>query len=106
MPNIDWDQLKTAEQIAEDERRARVPAEISRAQGRAILGLRGLTAGVEAYFAAITNPQEAMWADLAWNHTTTWRRFDSPFLQGASQALGLSEEDLDEMFITAAQIVI
>lgn len=106
MPNIDWGQLKTAEQIAEDERRARVPAEISRAQGRAILGLRGLTPAVEAYFTAITDPQEAMWADLAWNHTTTWRRFDSPFLTAASAALGLSDEDLDEMFIAAAQIVI
>lgn len=106
MPNIDWGQLKTAEQIAEDERRARVPAEISRAQGRAVLGLRGLTAGVEAYFAAITDPQEAMWADLAWNHTSTWKRFDSPFLTKAAAALGLSEEDLDEMFILAARIVI
>ncbi|MFA9287645.1 hypothetical protein ACCQ08_22890 [Comamonas sp. SY3] len=106
MPNIDWEQLKTAEQIADEERRARVPAEISRAQGRAILGLRDLTAGVEAYFASITDKEEAMWADLAWNHTSTWRRFDSPFLQGAARALGLSEEDLDEMFIAAAQIVI
>lgn len=106
MPNIDWDQLKTAEQIAEDERRARVPAEISRAQGRAILGLRGLTTGVEAYIAQITDQEEAMWADLAWNHTSTWKRFDSPFLTKAAAALGLSDENLDEMFIAATQIVI
>lgn len=106
MTNIDWDKMKTAEQIAEEERRARVPDEISRAQGRAILGLRGLTADVEAYFASITDKDEAMWADLAWNHTSVWRRFDSPFLQGAARALSLSEEDLDEMFIAAAQIVI
>lgn len=106
MPNIDWSQLKTAEQIAEDERRARVPVEISRAQGRAILGLRGLTPGVEAYIAQITDQEEAMWADLAWSHTSTWKRFDSPFLTKAAAALALSEEDLDEMFIAAAQIVI
>lgn len=106
MPNIDWGQLKTAEQIAEEERRARVPAEISRAQGRAILGLQGLTQGVLDYMAGITDEQEAMWADLAWNHTSTWRRFDSPFLTKAAAALGLSDDALDEMFIAAAQIVI
>lgn len=106
MPNIDWDQLKTAEQIAEEERRASVPEQISRAQGRAILGLRGLTAGVEAYMAGITDGQESMWADLAWNHTSTWKRFDSPFLTKAAAALDLSDENLDEMFIAAAQIVI
>lgn len=106
MPNIDWGQLKTAEQIAEEERRSRVPAEISRAQGKAILGLRGLTTAVEAYIAAITDPVEAMFANLAWNDTTTWSRFDSPFLQAASIALGLSDEDLDEMFIEASKIVI
>ncbi len=39
---IDWAQMKTAEQIAEEDRRALVPQEISRAQGRAVLGLMGL----------------------------------------------------------------
>ena len=106
MPNIDWGQLKTAEQIAEDERRARVPADISRAQGRAILGLRGLTTGVEAYIAQISDQEEAMWADLAWNHTSSWNRYGSPFLTKAAAALGLDEKDLDELFIAAARIVI
>ncbi|WP_395026254.1 hypothetical protein [Comamonas odontotermitis] len=103
---IDWSQMKTAEQIAEEERRARVPAEISRAQGRAILGSMKLTPQVEAYFASITDEEEAMWVDLAWNHTTTWRRYESPFLTRAAQALGLTDQQLDEMFIAAAQIVI
>lgn len=106
MPNIDWGQLKTAEQIAEDERRARVPAQISRAQGRAILGLRDLTPGVEAYIAQITDQEEAMWADLAWNHTTSWNRYGSPFLTKAAAALGLTESALDEMFIAGQQITI
>jgi len=103
---IDWSQMKTAEQIAEEERRALVPAEISRAQGRAVLGLRGLSSQVEEYFSKITDPQEAMYADLAWNHTSTWRRHESPFLTAAAAALGLTDQDLDEMFIAAAQIVI
>ncbi|MGF6211745.1 hypothetical protein [Comamonas sp. 4034] len=103
---IDWSQMKTAEQIAEEERRALVPAEISRAQGRAVLGLRGLSSQVEEYFSKITDPQEAMYADLAWNHTSTWRRYESPFLTAAAAALGLSDKDLDDLFIAAAQIVI
>lgn len=103
---IDWAQMKTAEQIAEEERRALVPQEISRAQGRAVLGLHGLSGAVEAYFSSITDPQEAMWADLAWNHTATWRRYESPFLTAAARAIGLTDQQLDEMFIAGAQIVI
>ncbi|MGE8446452.1 MAG: hypothetical protein ACN6O1_09560 [Comamonas sp.] len=106
MLNIDWGQLKTAEQIAEEKRRARVPAQISRAQGRAILGLRDLTPAVEAYIAQITDQEEAMWADLAWNHTTNWNRYGSPFLTKAAAALGLTESALDEMFIAGQQITI
>ncbi len=47
-----------------------------------------------------------MWADLAWNHTSTWRRYESPFLTKAAQALGLTDQQLDDMFIAAAQITI
>lgn len=106
MLNIDWSQLKTAEQIAEEEHRASVPAQISRAQGRAILGLRGLTPGVEAYIAQVIDQEEAMWADLAWNHTTSWNRYGSPFLIKAAASLGLSESALDEMFIAGQRITI
>lgn len=103
---IDWSLMKTAEQLADEERRALVPQEISRAQGRAVLGMRGLSPAVEDYFSKITDSQEAMWADLAWNHTSTWRRYESPFLTAAAAALGLSDKDLDDLFIAAAQIVI
>lgn len=103
---IDWSQLKTAEQIAEDERRASVPVEISRAQGKAILTLQGLMPAVQDYIGAISDPQEATWAALAMNDAAVWRRYDSPFLLQAAAALGLTDEQLDEMFIAASQITI
>ncbi|MEG0923198.1 MAG: hypothetical protein RSD57_15920 [Comamonas sp.] len=103
---IDWDQMKTAEQLADEARRASVPAEISRAQGKGILIQRGLMPAVQTYIAAIADPEEAMWADLAMNDATVWRRYDSPFLLQAAAALGLTDEQLDEMFIAGSQIVI
>lgn len=103
---IDWSQLKTVEQQEEDEHRARVPVEISRAQGKAILTLQGLMPAVQGYIDAITEPEESMWASLAMNDAAVWRRYDSPFLLKAASALVLTDEQLDELFIAASKIAI
>lgn len=103
---IDWGQMKTAEQMADEARRASVPAEISRAQGKGILIQIGLMPAVQAYIESIEDPEQAMWAELAMNDATVWRRYDSPFLLQAAEALGLTDEQLDDMFITASKTVI
>lgn len=82
----------------------RVPEKITRAQGRLVLYRVGLWPAVLAFVAGITDPDEAFEADAALNHTVDWER-SSPFLRRAALALGLDDEQLDGLFIQAAQIV-
>ncbi len=81
------------------------PAVVTRAQGKAALIQAGLWDAVEAYVDSITDPTEKALALVALDDTTEWRR-DSPFLTDAAAALGLSDEDLDGLFVAAAAIVL
>lgn len=81
-----------------------VPQTITRAQGRLALYHAGLWPAVQSFVAAITNADEAFEADAALNHTTDWQR-TSPFLNRAAAVLGLTDEQLDDLFREAAQII-
>lgn len=82
-----------------------VPASVTRAQGKAALIGAGLWPGVQAYVAGIPDPTQQALAEVALNDTLEWRR-DSPFLAAAAAGLGLTPEQLDGLFIAAAQIVL
>lgn len=84
------------------DRPAAIP-QISRAQGKAALITAGLWNDVLAYVAAIPDATQKALAEVALHDTQTWQR-SSPFLAAAAQALGLSDEQLDELFATAALI--
>lgn len=84
---------------------APVPSQVTRAQGKAALINAGLWANVVSYVESIADPTEKALAEVALNDTTHWRR-DSPFLNEAATALGLSSGDLDDLFRDAAQIVL
>lgn len=76
-----------------------VPPTLSRFQARAGLMQRGLLADVEALVA-----NSSPLAQLAWAETIEWRR-DSPTLNSlAKDGLGLTDAEIDELFIEAAQI--
>lgn len=79
-----------------------VPQEVTRAQGKGALVLANLLGDAEQYIESLEG-KEKMLALIAFNETNTWQR-NSEFLKGASVALGLTEEDLDDLFITAAEI--
>jgi len=79
------------------------PPVITRAQGKAALITAGLWNDVLAYVAAIPDATQKALAEVALHDTQTWQR-SSPFLAAAAQALGLSDEQLDELFATAALI--
>lgn len=79
-----------------------VPEKVSKAQGKAALLLVGLLSGVEAYIAGLEGDEKIL-AEIAFNDTTEWRR-DSEFLNKAALAMGLSSEDLDNLFIAAEKI--
>lgn len=83
--------------------RAPVPAQVARAQGKAALITAGLWAGVEAFVAAIIDPTERALAEVALHDTQQWQR-SSPFLNAAKEGLGLTDEQLDALFVAASKI--
>ena len=82
-----------------------VPEQVTRAQGKAALITAGLWPDVLAYVEAITDPTEKALAEVALGDTTHWRR-DSPTMQAISTSLGISSEQMDELFIQAAGIAL
>lgn len=80
-----------------------VPQQVTNAQGAAALIQAGLWDDVLAYVDAMSDPTEKALAEVALHRTTHWSR-TSPFLNGAATALGLSSEDLDNLFIQASEI--
>ncbi len=77
-----------------------VPQVVSRFQARAALHLAGLLDDVEAMMAL---PETPALAKLAWADAQEFKR-DSPSLLGIASALGLTDAQLDSLFITAAGI--
>lgn len=82
-----------------------VPESVTRAQGKAALIGAGLWPGVQAYVASIPDPTQQALAEVALNDTLEWRR-DNPFLAACADGIGLTFEQLDALFIAAAQIVL
>lgn len=93
---IDWTQVITAE----DRAREAVPEVVSRFQARAALHLAGLLDTVETIMA---DPETPMLTRLAWVDAQEFRR-DSPTIASMAAELGLTDGQVDELFITAATI--
>ena len=82
---------------------AEVPESVTRAQGKAALITAGLWPGVLAFVAAIPDPTERALAEVALHDTQQWHR-SSPFFNAAADALGLTGEQLDALFLAASKI--
>lgn len=95
----DWDNMWADELLA----RNPVPDSVARAQGKAVLIGAGLWKDVLAFVAAIEDPTEQALAEVALHDTQRWNR-NSPFLTSMKVALGLSDEQLNDLFIAAAKI--
>lgn len=80
-----------------------IPSHVTRAQGKAALIRAGLWRGVIDYVASIEDAKEKALADVSLNDTTHWQR-TSPFLNAAATALGLTQTQLDDLFVTASGI--
>lgn len=80
-----------------------VPIQVTRAQGKAALIRSGLWQGVRDFVEAIADEAEKAVAEVALNDTTHWQR-TSPFLNSAAQSLGLTDQQLDDLFIQASKI--
>lgn len=76
-----------------------VPQEVSRFQARAALLQAGLLETADLAVAASGDP----FLQLAWKEATTFPR-SSPGIAALAPALGLTDEDLDDLFRAAALI--
>lgn len=80
-----------------------VPQSVSRAQGKAALIIAGKFDAVMQYVDRIPDASEKALAQVALNDTTEWTR-ESAFLNNAAEAIGLTDQDLDDLFISASKI--
>ena len=95
----------TPEEIAEIQAAAAaipryVPQQVTRYQALAALHLNGLLARVKAIMA---DPATDPLTVLAFDSAQTFKRY-SPMVLNMAQALGLSDEQLDNLFVSASQI--
>ena len=84
---------------------APVPAQVSRAQGKAVLIQMGLWQQVLDFVAAIPDPTQRALAEVALHDTQFWQR-SSPFLAQAAAALGMTDAQLDDLFVRAEGVVL
>lgn len=92
----DWEQMRVDEMAA----RNKVPFAVSRFQARMALRAAGYFDAVEAMMAA---PETPIAAKEAWASAQEFER-TSPTVAGMAAALGMTEAQLDALFIAAAQI--
>jgi hypothetical protein len=84
----------------EPERPVPVPSPVSRFQARAALHIAGRLAEVEAL---MQSPSTPMLARLAWQDAIEFRR-ESPTVAAMGAALGMSDADIDALFVSASEI--
>lgn len=78
------------------------PPELAPYQFRAMLALSGKQAALDAYIAALPDPQKTI-AQAKLDYSLTFRR-DNDLVLAAQQALGLTDAQLDAMWTQAAAI--
>lgn len=80
-----------------------VPSAVSMRQGRKALASVGLLGAVDAAITSIADPAQRIDAQIDWEYATEIRR-QSPLIASLGPALGLSEAQIDSLFIAAAAI--
>lgn len=70
---------------------------------RAVCELLGLKPQIDAAIAALPNPDKTI-AYNAWEYGNTTSRL-SPFVLGVQQVLGLTDQQVDDIFVQAKNIV-
>lgn len=94
-----------AEQIAAETERLRlasVPQSVTMRQARLALHAAGLLAGVDAAIASLSEPAKTA-AAIEWEYASSVER-NAGLVPAMAAALGMSEADIDDLFITAATL--
>lgn len=87
----------------EAKRKASVPASVTRRQAKQALLLKGLLANVQPAIAAIPDAAQRAMIQIEWDDSQVFDR-DRPALIALGSALGLSDIQLDNLFIEASQL--
>lgn len=87
----------------EAKRKASVPVSVTRRQAKQALLLNGLLANVQPAIDAIPDAAQRAMIQIEWDDSQVFER-DRPALIALGSALGLSDLQLDDLFIGAAQL--
>lgn len=79
-----------------------VPSEVTMRQARLVLMSAGLTASINAAINAMPSPQKEA-AQIEWEYSNTLQR-NNPLVLALAPALGLTSQQLDNLFIAAAKL--
>jgi hypothetical protein len=79
-----------------------VPHEVTMRQARLALAAAGKLAAVDAAIASLSEPQKSA-AQIEWEYSAAVRR-TQPLVLALAPAIGLSDEQLDALFIQAAAL--
>lgn len=82
-----------------------VPQTITRAQGKIALIMSGRWPAVLAHVEAIADPTAKAMAEVALHDTLNWERA-SPTVAQMAEALNMTSGELDQLFISAAKVVL
>jgi hypothetical protein len=80
-----------------------VPASVTKRQGRQQMILIGLLSQVQAAIDAIEDETQRMLIQSFWDDSTQYER-NHPQMVQLAQAIGLTEDQLDDAFIAAAKL--
>lgn len=80
-----------------------VPAKVTRRQARQALLLAGKLDLVQPAIDAMTDPTQKAMAQIEWDDSQDFER-SRPLLIALAYAIGLTDEDIDNLFIQAAQL--
>jgi hypothetical protein len=102
-----WDVVALTQQELDDARRAGIPTSCTPAQGLiALYALQSITEeDIATAIAAIPDPVQRYSAQIGYTRATTWER-TSATMQALAALLGLSESELDALFIYAGGVAL
>ncbi|MHA3884556.1 hypothetical protein [Stutzerimonas degradans] len=99
---IGWGKLETAEQKAAAARAALIPQSVTMRQARLAMLNAGILDDVEAMIATMPGDDGAA-ARIDWEFARDVRR-DWPLVEALGSRLGMSNEQIDDLFIYAGSI--
>jgi len=95
-----WTQTYTGRDYTPEEKRPKMV--VTMRQARLALLQQNLLSGVEAAIAAMPEPDRSQVA-IEWEYASTVERL-SPWMDAMGTALGLTDEQLDDLFVLAAEL--